>query len=402
MDLCSSFTSPSRNHCIVFFRCVLLIGDTRYATAVLTIDRFVGCVDALDTTLSSADYKNWLRVQDRDVREESSDIRAMLTDVPFTSFCAEVAEFFDPALILLRVADSNAPNVSKMVPGSANVKARMQEVVEREVGDERRAVWEACIERYEVREVDLLQPIHYAGYVCDSEFLGHHQTTIPQCMPGFNDSCAKALPDDTVRQTNAVMGLSAFLHGDGLFGRDAAKAAASRMPGYRWVQMFSAGHPDFQVVQSILLSLFTSQSATERNHKLEAMAKTKTRNRLKSVTADKVVYICANKRLQQKNEAILYQEEHLDWFQAPAGADGVTPSLIAKKAGLHSFTPALLHSSSLALLHSCTFSSPEDEGGRKREGGDVPRDLQAHRFVLHEGADDQEAEVEGRYPEEHG
>jgi hypothetical protein len=79
--------------------------------------------------------------------------------------------------------------------------------------------------------------------------------------------------------------------------------------------MFSAGHPDFQVVQSILLSLFTSQSATERNHKLEAMAKTKTRNRLKSVTADKVVYICANKRLQQKNEAILYQEEHLDCFK---------------------------------------------------------------------------------------
>ena len=381
----------------VLLRLFLLLGDTRYATAVLTIDSFVSCIDALDTTLSSAEYKNWLRVQSREVRDESHAIRAMLTDVPFTSFCAEVAEFFDPALILLRVADSDSPNVSKMVPGSANVKARMQEVVEREVGDERRAVWQECVNRYEVRELDLLQPIHYAGYVCDSEFLDHHQTTIPQCMTGFSDICAKVFPDDTVRQTNAVMGLSAFLHGDGLFGRDAAKAAASRMPGYRWSQMFAAGHPDFQVVQSILLSLFTSQSATERNHKLEAMAKTKTRNRLKSDTVDKLVYICANKRLQQKNEAILYQEEHLEWFEAPAGADGVTPSLIAKKVGLHSFTPALLHSSSLALLHS-----PEDEGGRKREGGGVPPILQAHRCVLHEGADGQEAEVHRRYPEEHG
>jgi hypothetical protein len=69
---------------------------------------------------------------------------------------------------------------------------------------------------------------------------------------------------------------------------------------------------------------------------MEAMCKTMKRNRLKSETVNKVVFICANMRLQQKNQAILYQEEHLQWFEAPAGADdGITAdcnkSLIAKK-----------------------------------------------------------------------
>jgi hypothetical protein len=49
--------------------------------------------------------------------------------VRFTSFLAEIAEFFDPALVLLRIADSDVPNVSKMAPASANVKARMQEII---------------------------------------------------------------------------------------------------------------------------------------------------------------------------------------------------------------------------------------------------------------------------------
>jgi hypothetical protein len=194
----------------------------------------------------------------------------MINDVHFTSFCAEVAEFFGPALILLRVADSDAPNVSKMVPGSADVKARMQEMMEREEGDERRQLWKECSDRYEVREEDLLQPIHYAAYACDPAFTlqGHKPHTLPQCMDGFNAFCEKIFPGDTVRHTNAVMGLSAFLHGDGLFGREATKAAATRMPGYRHSQMFSGGHPDFQRIQSILLALMTSQSPTERNHKV--------------------------------------------------------------------------------------------------------------------------------------
>jgi hypothetical protein len=66
----------------------------------------------------------------------------------------------------------------------------------------------------------------------------------PQCMIAFNELCEKIFSGDAVRQTNAVVGLSAFQHGDGMYGREAAKLAASQMPGYRWSQMFSGGHED--------------------------------------------------------------------------------------------------------------------------------------------------------------
>jgi hypothetical protein len=94
---------------------------------VLTIARFVTCLDSLDAALSSTEFKNWSRAQDRDVREEYSACRLLISDASFTTLCAEIADFFGPALILLRVADSHAPNVSKMVPGSAQAKARMAE-----------------------------------------------------------------------------------------------------------------------------------------------------------------------------------------------------------------------------------------------------------------------------------
>ena len=233
-----------------------------------------------------------------------------MNDVHFTSFLAEIAEFFDPALVLLRIADSDVPNVSKMVPGSANVKARMQEIIFAlsQRPDElcgKAAMWQACYEHYVRREGDLLQDVHFVGYICDPEFADHKQLTMPRCMTAFNEFCEKIFPGDAVRQTNAVMGLSAFKHGDGLYGREATILAASRMPGYRWAQMFSCAHEDFQRVQAIVLALFTSQSPTERNHKAEAMCKTKARNRLKSVTTDKVLYVCCNSRLESKTKAIL-------------------------------------------------------------------------------------------------
>jgi hypothetical protein len=103
----------------------------------------------------------------------------MLSDVPFTSFCAEIVEFFDPALILLRIADSDAPNLSKMAPGSSHVKARMQDAIDREDNDARKLPWKTVLKFYEKREVDLLYPIHFAAYAVDPEHHDHHQLTIP-------------------------------------------------------------------------------------------------------------------------------------------------------------------------------------------------------------------------------
>ena len=106
----------------------------------------------------------------------------LVNDVHFTSFLAEIAEFFDPALVLLRIADSNVPNVSKMVPGSANVKAGVQEIIFAlsQRPDElcgKAALWQSCYEHYVTREEDLLQNVHYVGYICDPEFLHHKQLT---------------------------------------------------------------------------------------------------------------------------------------------------------------------------------------------------------------------------------
>ena len=151
---------------------LLFAGETCFATAVLTIDRFVTCLDSLDVTFSSAECKNWSRAQTREVQAEMGACRAIVNDVTFTSFLASVAEFFDPVLRLLRMADSDAPNVSKMVPYSYNAKARMQELAGRG-DDEHTDLWNDCVGMYIVREGDLLHPVHFAGYAVDPEFRGN-------------------------------------------------------------------------------------------------------------------------------------------------------------------------------------------------------------------------------------
>jgi hypothetical protein len=87
----------------------------------------------------------------------------------------------------------------------------MQEMIEREDDYspipicDKTALWQACFDYYVTREKDLLQPIHYAGYICDPDFLSHKQLAMPQCMIVFNELCENIFPDDPVRQTNAVM-----------------------------------------------------------------------------------------------------------------------------------------------------------------------------------------------------
>ena len=128
------------------------------------------------------------------------------------------------------------------------------------------------------------------------------------------------------------MGLSAFNNRDGVFGREVALSAAKKMPGYRWAQSFSGAHPDFQRAQVILQSLFTAQSPTERNHKMEAMIKTKVRNRLASETTNKLLYICANNRLNTKTTAVLYCEPYMGWLQAEPDSETAIP--LKKQKGL--------------------------------------------------------------------
>ena len=115
------------------------------------------------------------------------------------------------------MADSDAPNVSKMVPYSYNAKARMQELAGRG-DDEHTDLWNDCVGMYIVREGDLLYPVHFAGYAVDPEFRGngHKQLTTPACVEGFNALAEKIFDGDQERVANAMMGLSKFHHGDGV------------------------------------------------------------------------------------------------------------------------------------------------------------------------------------------
>jgi hypothetical protein len=302
--------------------------------------------DWLDTTFSCTEYKVWIRTQAKDVQQESAACRAVVNDVAFTSLCADIAAFFDPAIILLRLADTDLPNVSKMVPSSYLCKSKMEEF------RTKLPFAATCIEKYEKREEDLLHPIHFAAYLVDPQYLDHKQLTNPMCMEGFLNFIEKRFPGDVAKQTAAVASLSAFKNGDGVFGREAAKLAAMTMPAYRWFQMYCFQEAELQEAGGELCSLFTMQSGSERNHKMEGVCKSKMRNRLLSETTNKVVYVCANSRLRDKVQAPLYTEGYLEWNEALPGTNN---AVMARGPSLSSEVSSFVcHSLTHALTHPCT------------------------------------------------
>jgi hypothetical protein len=114
------------------------------------------------------------------VQQESAACRAVANDVDFTSLCADIAAFFGHAIILLRMADTDLPNASKMAPSSYMCKSKMEEF------RKKLPFAAVCIDKDEKREQDLLlHPIHFAAYLVDPEYFGHKQLTTPQCMEGF-------------------------------------------------------------------------------------------------------------------------------------------------------------------------------------------------------------------------
>ena len=151
-----------------------------------------------------------------------------------------------------------------------------------------------CLEFYIARECDLLCDIHWAAYFLDPEFIDHKQTTLPECMEGLLAVIEKFYYDDEEMQVQATAEASCYKNRDGLLSHPAVFKAAMKMPGYRWSQMYMAQYPAVQRVQTGLLSVFASQSESERAHKANNEAKTKLRNRLHAGTTDKPVYVHCN------------------------------------------------------------------------------------------------------------
>ena len=73
-----------------------------------------------------------------------------------------------------------------------------------------------CIDKYKVREKELIKPMHCAAYACDPESIDHKQVTLPECTEGFVLFVEKIYPGDVERQASAIMGLSAFNNRDGV------------------------------------------------------------------------------------------------------------------------------------------------------------------------------------------
>jgi hypothetical protein len=204
-------------------------------------------------------------------------------------------EFMKPAYNLLRVLDSKAPNVSKAVPVSLQAQAEMEAT-----GFSFSA---ECLEFYIERQKDLLQDIHYAAYFLDPEFIHHKHMAMPRCMEGLLALIERVYHGDEEMQAQAIAEASCYKNRDGVVARDAVFKAAAKMPSHRWSQMYCASLPAIQKVQIVALSLFASQSESERKHKDMNEIKTKLRNRLLPATTNKLVFIYANASLERSIEA---------------------------------------------------------------------------------------------------
>ena len=275
--------------------------DTRFAGKLLQLKRFHSMKAALQSVVSSADYLRF--------NFEDDTVAPVISGDKIWRDMEVVIKACSPLLLLLRLADSNAPTLCKVKGTVDLVQSRMIDTGCDSLTDRISAVFHSHIP-------DLTSDVANAAYVLDPQFINQSKNAGQDVMMSFWTVVREALhilDDDVWRQTRlkVVTELAAFRMKTGGFGfenYDTEKACAF------WV---TAGchAPILKQLALRLCALPCSSSDAERNwHELKQNL-TKTRNRVGSTKLEKMVFV---RRFLRLNRAMAFDKNDYgfkDWVK---------------------------------------------------------------------------------------
>ncbi|KAJ9514781.1 hypothetical protein QJQ45_028557, partial [Haematococcus lacustris] len=279
---------------------LLRVGDTRFASVLIMLERLVRVFPVLDAMVVDNRYTTWVASQDDGTRVGAAKIRSLVQQqagMHSSSWRQRVHQLvgiMTPIRVLLRRMDSSQPVASKVYFGVQRMVQEVEAAIE-QLGVPDGDIIMAALQR---RTAMFLRPLHGAAALLDPEYRAHlaRDHTLCQTLkedffkvvdkltPATADECKVQLVD-YLRDPK----YNCFM------------AMAVRTPPHKWWDVVSTRD---NAALSNFAQRITSQSASatscERAWSSTDFIQNKRRNRLKSDTADKLIRLYFNSRLLER------------------------------------------------------------------------------------------------------
>ncbi|KAJ9523716.1 hypothetical protein QJQ45_020138 [Haematococcus lacustris] len=279
---------------------LLRVGDTRFASVLIMLERLVRVFPVLDAMVVDNRYTTWVNAQAAGTRSGAAKIRSLVQQqagMHSSSWRQRVHQLvgiMTPIRVLLRRMDSSQPVASKVYFGVQRIVQEVEAAIE-QLGVPDGDIIMAALQR---RTAMFLRPLHGAAALLDPEYrahLGRDHTlcqtlkedffkVVDKLTPATADECKVQLVD-YLRDPkyNCIM------------------AMAVRTPPHKWWDVVSTRD---NAALSSFAQRITSESASatscERAWSSTDFIQNKRRNRLKSDTADKLIRVYFNSRLLER------------------------------------------------------------------------------------------------------
>lgn len=277
-------------------------GSTRMGTHFITAHRNLRLQPALEAAVRQQSIRALASVD-----EEVDEVVGFIEDKTFWRDVALLVDLLWPAMLLLRLLDSDTPVlgvvehawrrlVYKMESLKATVRWGDGSESERTISEEVVGAMRECVRG----RAQGFKDIEYAAYLLNPGLWDVGVLTDDKAMDGFKKYCSDVVFSEDTGSTRVVAAqqqLVEYKQRTGAFaGADWTAAAAVGLTGKAlrpatWWTLNGYKAPELLMVAVKALSQVASVGAAERGHKAHKFLHSKARNRLASDTASKLVTV---------------------------------------------------------------------------------------------------------------
>jgi len=324
-------------------------GETRFATAIIMLQRALDVCEALGRMVLSEEWSNAVKRMRADERARADDVYetavsrahwARVKQVGWPCFTClsnarkarllqlhccvpelaslvlhlappQIVTVCTPLVKLLRLADGSAPVVGKIHFNCYKVQESIEQC------DLPSAEKEAVAKIWSERWTQLQSPMHAAGYCLDPQFVDDEGCTHDP-DPSFRGlvGIIGKLLDSEAKRSAALLQYVTYKSKEGLFGLKEAWEMADQVPAHQWWHIWGRETRELQYVAMRVLSQCSSSCSCERSWSSYSFIHSKLRNRLTPARAEALVYVFTNGRLARKQSRVTAEEPFVGWDEA--------------------------------------------------------------------------------------
>ena len=283
-------------------------GSTRFASNYICLSRLMMCRDWIISTFNHTEFFQWERRQKgakgAKARKEAQELRELVARESFWKGVDNVVKCMKPVYYALRTLDSSRASAGKVWKCWHSVQEALQHVGPDQPFDN--AKRKELLADVGTRWAKSYSHLHGAGHALDPANHDMDQHADKEVMGSLKKVAKKYYPN-AADYRELLIELSEYQNLTGRWAdEELAEAISSHkeksdMEAYAWWQVHGQVTGTLQALALTVLSLVSSNSASERNWSAYKYIHSVSRNRLLHGKADKLVFNFANWRLLNRS-----------------------------------------------------------------------------------------------------